>query len=149
MKQHYLFMSLMVSFMALIMTGCMIPLDERHYLYLTVKGCETSQTCGLYILNEQGVLVNSNVPIKIDENGEDLEKDLNHQENNTYFLYFPYTDSPSNMPETGEIVETRNPHDFFHGLRTEVKELKVARGQASICGSHTQIFFLSPAEQEE
>jgi len=65
---------LMSVFAAVSMTSCMIPLDERHYLYLTVKGCDAS----LYILNEQGILVTANVPIRLDENGEDLEKELNH-----------------------------------------------------------------------
>ncbi len=141
-----IFLTLMTVIGLFMLSGCLVDGDERHYLYLNIKPYKAGDY-GLYIVNEKGLLENSNVLLSLTEDSELVTNSFNPKDGYIYFMYYPYTQKPTSMPEKGDTVLTRNPHEFFRVLNTSVDNLKVARGSSSRCGSYIQFFNMVHAEE--
>lgn len=149
MKTKLLSVLTVVMVIATMFSGCLIDGTERHYLYLKVSPYETGDKCGLYILNDHGVVVKTNEPVTIPEDGEAVFSDYNvkfDNMGNTYFLYYPYAKDLKNMPSVGDTVGTRNPIEFFGGLKNRKGEVRVARGQSGLCGEFIEVFEMTPLD---
>lgn len=135
-----------IFFMTLMLEGCLIDGEERHYLYLTIYPFDMEKTYGLYILDDEGIVMKANVPITISDEGKAVIRDWTHinKDGNVYFLYTPYITEPEG-PVRGDTIDTRDPLDFFTCLRIR-ENLQVARGKAGQCGTHIEYFYMTNAE---
>ena len=147
MKKKILSVVAVMMFIMTMFSGCLIDGVERHYLYLKVSPYETGDKCGLYILNDHGIVVKTNELVTVTEDGEAVFRDYDvkfYDAGNTYFLYFPYAKGLNEfMPAMGDTIYTRNPMEFFEGLKG-MGEVRVSRGQPSTCGEFIEVFEMIP-----
>lgn len=147
MKTKILSVVAVTMFIMTMFSGCLIDGVERHYLYLRVSPYKTGDKCGLYILNDRGIVVKTNEQVTIPEDGEAVFRDYDVKFDgmgNTYFLYFPYVKNLESMPAIGDTVETRNPLEFFGGLKDSMGVIRVARGLPGVCGEFIEVFQMTP-----
>lgn len=136
--------------MALIISGCSMMHDDR-------SGCErivprissyiNGELFGLYIVDGNNVVVVANERVTTFDQNVHTDRELHHKDEYTYFLYSPYSYNPKGMPEVEDVVDTRNPNEFFSGLVTSPEEnLRVSRGEYVSYGPCVIYFRMTPIE---
>lgn len=136
--------------MTLIFSGCSMMHDDRsgcERIVPRISSYTTGEIFGLYILDGNNVVVVANERVTTFDQNVYTDRELHHKDEYTYFLYSPYSYNPKGMPEVGDVVDTKNPNEFFSSLATSSEgNLRVSRGEYVSYGPCVIYFRMTPIE---
>lgn len=102
-----------------------------------ISGYAYGEVFGLYVMNEENVVVEANVVVITDSGRIQTERELYYKNGYSFFLYSPYIPDPEDMPIIGDKVDTIDPFEFFGSLKTIVDQcrgiLRVSMGKIISC----------------
>ena len=102
-----------------------------------ISGYVHGEVLGLYVMNEENIVVEANVIVTTDSGRIQTGKELYYKNNYSFFLYSPYVSDPDDMPVIGDKIDTIDPFVFFESLRNVVDQsrgiLRVSLGKIISC----------------
>jgi hypothetical protein len=102
-----------------------------------ISGYVYGEVLGLYVMNEENVVVDANVIVTTDSGKIQTEKELYYKNSYSFFLYSPYIPDPEYMPVIGDTIDTIDPFVFFDSLKTIIDQhrgiIRVSKGKTISC----------------